>query len=70
MGLDPRDRLGWAAIALLAPVALLALTVIGVRFSGRSASLAGLGTSREFPQFSAIGFLAYNVVSFGFGEEA
>ena len=32
MGLDPRDRLGWAAIALLAPVALLALTSIAGGF--------------------------------------
>jgi membrane protease YdiL (CAAX protease family) len=32
-------------------------------------SLAGFGNSREFAQFSALGFLAYNIVSFGFGEE-
>ena len=32
-------------------------------------SLAGFGISREFPQFSALGFLVYNVVSFGYGEE-
>lgn len=67
---DPRGRLGWATIALLAPVALLALAVAGLRLVGSSVSLAGLGSSREFPQFSAIGFLAYNIVSFGFGEEA
>ena len=68
---DPRGRLlGWIAVALLGPVALYALAVAGARLAGTSASLADLGHSREFPQFTALGFLAYNVVSFGFGEEA
>jgi membrane protease YdiL (CAAX protease family) len=31
--------------------------------------LAGFGRSREFPQFSALGFPAYNILSFGHGEE-
>ena len=32
-------------------------------------SLTGLGNTREFPQFSALGFLIYNIVSFGYGEK-
>lgn len=69
MGLA-RGRLVWVAVALLAPFALLALAVIGTSvFVGESVSLAGFGNSREFPQFSALGFLAYNIVSFGYGEE-
>ena len=65
-----RGRLVWAAVALLAPFALLVLAVVGAAlFGAQSVSLAGLGRSREFPQFSALGFLAYNIVSFGYGEE-
>ena len=65
-----RGRLVWVAVALLAPFALLALAVVGVSaFDGVRVSLAGFGSSREFPQFSALGFLAYNIVSFGYGEE-
>ena len=65
-----RGRLWWVAVALLAPYALLALAVAGASVFGKeSVSLADFGRSREFPQFSALGFLAYNVVSFGFGEE-
>jgi membrane protease YdiL (CAAX protease family) len=65
-----RGRLVWVAIALLVPFALLALAVVGTSLiGGESLSLAGFGSSREFPQFSALGFLAYNIVSFGYGEE-
>ena len=31
--------------------------------------MANFGRSAEFPQFSPLAFLAYNVVTFGFGEE-
>lgn len=65
-----RGRLVWGAVALLVPFALLALAAIGTALiGGESLSLAGFGSSREFPQFSALGFLAYNIVSFGYGEE-
>ena len=65
-----RGRLVWVAVALLAPLALLMLAVVGASLvSGERVSLTGLGRSREFPQLSAVGFLAYNVVSFGYGEE-
>jgi membrane protease YdiL (CAAX protease family) len=65
-----RGRLAWMAVALLVPFALLALAAVGASLiGGESLSLAGFGSSREFPQFSALGFLAYNIVSFGYGEE-
>ena len=65
-----RGRLGWVTVALFAPYVLLALAVAGTSLlSGESVSLTGFGTSREFSHFSALGFLAYNVVSFGYGEE-
>ena len=65
-----RGRMVWVAVALLAPFALLALAVFGASaFGGESVSLADFGRSREFPQWPALAFLAYNIVSFGFGEE-
>jgi len=65
-----RGQLRWAAVALLVPFALLALAlVLEAVLNHGSVPWAGFGTSREFPQFSALGFLAYNIVSFGLGEE-
>ena len=55
-----RGRFVWVAVALLAPYALLAFAVAGASvLGGQSVSLAGFGSSREFPQFSALAFLAY-----------
>jgi membrane protease YdiL (CAAX protease family) len=66
-----RGRLLWLGVALLGPLVLLVLAVaVASRVSRESVSLAGLGSSREFPQFTALGFLVYNLLSFGFGEEA
>lgn len=66
-----RGRIQWVAIALLAPLVLLAIA-----FAVDSALRGGVGmlpegfaSSREFPRFSALGFLAYNILSFGYGEE-
>lgn len=65
-----RGRLGWVAVALLAPLALLTVAAVAAsRLGGEAVSLASPGGSREFPQFTALGFLAYNIVSFGYGEE-
>jgi len=65
-----RGCLPWAAVALLAPLVLLALGVgAAAVLAGEHPALAEFGRSREFPQFSALTFLAYNIVSFGFGEE-
>ncbi|MEO8154129.1 MAG: CPBP family intramembrane glutamic endopeptidase [Rhizobacter sp.] len=65
-----RGRLAWVFVALLGPCALLALGLLAAAvFEGHAPLLTDLGRSSEFPQFSALEFLAYNVVSFGFGEE-
>jgi membrane protease YdiL (CAAX protease family) len=65
-----RGRLLWVLVALVAPYILLVLAIVGTSLiSGTAITLAGFGESREFPQFSALAFLAYNIVSFGFGEE-
>ncbi len=64
------NRLGWVAVAVVGPFALLGLAVAGAWFvGGERVSLAGLGRSSEFPQFSAFAFLAFNIVTWGFGEE-
>jgi uncharacterized protein len=65
-----RGRFVWVAVALLGPLALLAVAAAGVSILGGEAiSLAGFGSSSEFPQFSALAFLAYSILSFGYGEE-
>ena len=65
-----RGATHWLAVALLAPYALLAIAITATSLvDGTTVSLAGLGRSREFAEFSAVAFLAYNIVSFGFGEE-
>ncbi|MEQ1693367.1 MAG: CPBP family intramembrane glutamic endopeptidase, partial [Gemmatimonas sp.] len=65
-----RGATHWLAVALLAPYALLAIAITATSLvDGTTVSLAGLGRSREFAEFSAVGFLAFNIVSFGFGEE-
>ena len=65
-----RGSLKWLAVALGAPFALLVLAVlVESKLNGVSVPWASIGTSREFPQFSALGFLVYNIVSFGVGEE-
>ena len=65
-----RGRLMWVAVALLAPFALMAFAVGAASvIGGVPLSWAGFGSSREFAQFSALMFLAYNIMSFGFGEE-
>ena len=65
-----RGQLAWVLTALLGPYALLLLGLLAAAvFEGDAPVLANLGRSSEFPQFSALEFLAYNIVSFGFGEE-
>lgn len=65
-----RGRLAWIAVALLAPFAILLLAALGTSIiTGTGLSVEGVGRSREFPQFSPLGFLAYNIVTFGYGEE-
>ncbi len=63
-------RVAWLLIALLGPCLLLAPGLLAAAvFEGHAPVLANLGRSAEFPQCSAIGFLAYNVATFGFGEK-
>lgn len=65
-----RQRIGWVAVALLGPLVLVLLAVAAASvFAGESGSLADLGRSREFPRWSLIGLLAYNILTFGYGEE-
>ena len=65
-----RGRAVWVLIALLGPYALLLLGLLAAAvFEGHNPLLANLGRSGEFPQFSALEFLAYNLFMFGFGEE-
>lgn len=65
-----RGCLRWVVVGLLGPFALFVLAaMVSWIVGGDGFSLAGLGNSSEFPQFSALGFLAYNVFSFGYGEE-
>jgi membrane protease YdiL (CAAX protease family) len=66
-----RGRLRWVAVALVGPFAILAVAVaVAAVFGGDRPSLAGLGRSRELPELPALAFLAYNLVTFGWGEEA
>lgn len=65
-----QGQVGWLAVASVAPFALLALAMVGASLiGGENVTLAGLGRSREFPEFSALAFIAYNILSFGYGEE-
>lgn len=65
-----RGRALWVLIALLAPYALLVVgSLAAAALDGRAPMLGDLGRSADFPQFSALAFLAYNVMTFGFGEE-
>jgi len=65
-----RGRLEWIAVALLGPFVLFGIAILVAALVGsESLSLIGFGRSREFPQFSSLGFLAYNIVFFGYGEE-
>ncbi len=65
-----RGRPGWIAVACVAPVVLLAIAIVAARITtGEHVSVSSIGRSREFPQFSAFAFFAYNIISFGYGEE-
>ncbi|MEO7425679.1 MAG: CPBP family intramembrane glutamic endopeptidase [Fibrobacteria bacterium] len=66
-----RGRLLWVAIGLATPLVLLAIAVgVASIFGGEAGKIPdGAASSREFPQFPALGFLAYNIISFGYGEE-
>ncbi|MBC2838692.1 type II CAAX endopeptidase family protein [Robiginitalea sp. SC105] len=61
----------YLAIALLSPFVLAVLaTAINSLANGTPFELSGLLTYREFPDFGLPAFFVYNLVFFGFGEEA
>lgn len=61
----------YLTIALLSPF-LLAVMATGMNslLDASAFDLSGLLTSREFPHFHFVTFFLYNVIFFGFGEEA
>lgn len=64
------NRVPWIVFAFCAPIAMLAVGLLGAQIAGtQSIPWAAIGKSREFPHFSAIGFLAYNIFTFGYCEE-
>ena len=65
----PGPNLWIASIAGLGPLGLLMLSLLISWALGERADISELGTSSEFPQFSALAFFVYNFVSFGIGEE-
>lgn len=65
-----RGRLPWILVGLAGPLLLPLLAVgLAAAFTNEPVSLSGFGRSSEFPRFGLLGFLIYNVVSFGYGEE-
>jgi uncharacterized protein len=64
-----RGRLAWVAVAGLAPFVLAGAALFATSIVEGPLSLTGLGRSREFPELSAFMFFAYNLLSFGYGEE-
>ncbi len=64
-------RLWVAAVALFGPFALLLIGfAVAYTWNGAKVDFAAIGRSSEFPAFSAVGFLLYNILTFGLGEEA
>ena len=60
----------WHAVAFLFPLLLLAISAfLHALLTRQSLDLNGAGVSREFPQFGALEFLLYNIITFGYGEE-
>ncbi len=59
----------WYFIALLGPFLLFGMAILINYFLTGDISYQGIGVSKEFPQFGILGFLFYNIISFGYGEE-
>lgn len=65
-----RGRLGWVAVGLLAPIALLVGVAVAASVAtGEPLRLGEIGRSSELPGLGAVGFLLYNLFTFGYGEE-
>ena len=62
--------LTWTAIAIFLPFVFALLGGLMARFSdGAYPDFSKMGTSGEFPELNILGFLLYNIVFFGYGEE-
>jgi uncharacterized protein len=62
--------LTWTAIAVLLPFTFALIGGLIARFSdGAFPDFSKMGISDEFPELNIIGFLLYNIVFFGYGEE-
>jgi membrane protease YdiL (CAAX protease family) len=60
----------WHLIAWLSPFLLSSVALLIAYLSkGEPVSIAGMGVSKEFPEFGIVAFLLYNIFSFGYGEE-
>lgn len=60
----------YLVIALFSPFLLAFIAAcINYFIDGSPIDLAGVFTSKEFPQFDLLTFFIYNVIFFGFGEE-
>lgn len=65
-----RGRLRWLTLALLGPAGILVAALAAEwAMGGVPSNAAAALTSREFPEWSAAGFLVYNILTFGYGEE-
>ncbi|HOY16838.1 MAG TPA: type II CAAX endopeptidase family protein [Haliscomenobacter sp.] len=62
--------LTWTAIAIFLPFVFALPGGLMARFSdGAYPDFSKMGTSGEFPELNILGFLLYNIVFFGYGEE-
>ncbi|EQB62861.1 MAG: CAAX protease self-immunity [candidate division Zixibacteria bacterium RBG-1] len=59
----------WYAIALVGPFLLFGIALLINYFLTGEFRYQGIGVSKEFPQFGFLAFLAYNIATFGYGEE-
>jgi membrane protease YdiL (CAAX protease family) len=65
-----RGRLGWLALAVVAPLALFAVAVFVARMvEGAWPDLSRFGASTEYPVLPLVGFWVANLVFYGYGEE-
>jgi len=59
----------WYFVALLGPFLIFGMAILINYLLTGDISYQGIGVSKEFPQFGILGFLFYNIISFGYGEE-
>jgi membrane protease YdiL (CAAX protease family) len=65
------NDLKWLLIAVVGPFVLLLIAlIINFLINGYPISFSSIGKTSEFPQFNLLSYFLYNLVFFGFGEEA